>query len=219
MSRMPRVSIAGGSVGGLTAALVLRDEVFVYVFVAGVTLTGLLLLADLPPSPEKFWEIASPATMLVLMGVLAIHVERAFPTKEGPFSRGGFGLAFFWSGHVLLATGRCLRVNARRVHARRRGCFRGPYRWRAHILRGIRRGLCRDQCSGLYRLRVRERARQMERRPAVRRDRPCQGGIADEQRLKSGAVSGGCSFKDVEIGQAGEQKVANDGLLCVDGPQ
>jgi hypothetical protein len=33
----------------LASALVLRDEMFVYVFVAGVTMTGLLLLADLPP--------------------------------------------------------------------------------------------------------------------------------------------------------------------------
>ena len=87
------------------SALVLRDELFVYVFTAAVTLTGLLVLADLPPSPQKFWEIAFPATLLVTLGVLAIHVERAFPEQDGPFGRRRFGLAFFWSGHALLAAG------------------------------------------------------------------------------------------------------------------
>src|SRR5262249_23319043 len=67
--------------------------------------TGLLLLADLPPSPQKFWEIASPATLLLNLGMLALHTERAFPEREGPFSRQRFGIAFFWSGHALLPAG------------------------------------------------------------------------------------------------------------------
>jgi hypothetical protein len=94
------------------SALVLRDEMFVYVFVAGVTLTGLLILADLPPSPQRFWEIALPSTMLVVLGLLAIHAERAFPEQEGPFGRRRFGLAFFWSGHALLAAGLLLLLGA-----------------------------------------------------------------------------------------------------------
>src|SRR5262249_30751237 len=94
------------------SALVLRDEMFVYIFVGGVTMTGLLILADLPPSPEKFWEIALPSTMLVVLGLLAIHAERAFPEQEGPFSRRRFGLAFFWSGHALLAAGLLLVLGA-----------------------------------------------------------------------------------------------------------
>ncbi len=94
------------------SALVLREELFVYVFVAGVTLTGLLFLADLPPSPEKFWEIGLPATLLTVLGLLAIHAERAFPEEEGPFGRQRFGLAFFWSGHVLLAAGLLLVLGA-----------------------------------------------------------------------------------------------------------
>ena len=94
------------------SALVLRDELFVYIFTAGVTLTGLLFLADLPPSPEKFWEIAPPATLLVVLGLLAIHAERAFPEEEGPFGRRRFGLAFFWSGHALLAAGLLLVLGA-----------------------------------------------------------------------------------------------------------
>ena len=94
------------------SALVLRDELFVYVFVGGVTLTGLLILADLPPSPAKFWEIASPSTLLVVLGLIALHLERAFPDKDGPFSRRRFGLAFFWSGHATLAAGLLLVLGA-----------------------------------------------------------------------------------------------------------
>jgi hypothetical protein len=94
------------------SALVLRDELFVYIFTAGIALTGLLFLADLQPSPQKFWEIASPATLLVVLGLLAIHAERAFPEQEGPFGRRRFGLAFFWSGHVLLAGGLLLVLGA-----------------------------------------------------------------------------------------------------------
>ena len=94
------------------AALVVKDEVFVYVFVGGVTLTGLLILADLPPSPQKFWEIASPASLLVVLGLLCIHAERVYPDIDGPFSRKRFGLAFFWSGHVVLAAGLLLVLGA-----------------------------------------------------------------------------------------------------------
>lgn len=94
------------------AALVVKDETFVYIFVGGVTLTGLLILADLPPSPQKFWEIASPASLLVVLGLLCIHAERAYPDIEGPFSRRRFGLAFFWSGHVVLAAGLLLVLGA-----------------------------------------------------------------------------------------------------------
>ncbi len=94
------------------SALVLHDEVFVYIFCAGVTLTGLLMLADLPPSPQRFWEIAPPATLLVVLGLLAIHTERAFPERDGPFGRRRFGLAFFWSGHALLAAGLLLVLGA-----------------------------------------------------------------------------------------------------------
>jgi hypothetical protein len=94
------------------SARFLRDEVFVYIFAAGVTLTGLLMLADLPPSPQRFWEIAMPATLLVILGVGFIHTERAFPEQEGPFSRARFGRAFFWSGHALLGAGLLLVLGA-----------------------------------------------------------------------------------------------------------
>ncbi|MDA1230225.1 MAG: hypothetical protein O2856_05585 [Planctomycetota bacterium] len=89
---------------GLSAFL-LKDELFVCVFSAGVAMTGLLILGDLPPSPQRFWKIASPATLLVVLGLIGIHLERAFSIGDGPFSRSRFGMAFFWSGHVQLAVG------------------------------------------------------------------------------------------------------------------
>lgn len=94
------------------AAVVLKDELFVYVFSAGVAMTGMLFLADLPPSPQRFWEIASPATMLVVLGLIGIHLERAFETGDGAFTRAKFGMAFFWSGHVQLAVGLILLLSA-----------------------------------------------------------------------------------------------------------
>jgi hypothetical protein len=89
----------------IASAWVLRSELFVFVFVGGLTLTGMLFLADIPPSPQHLQEIAAPATLLVVLGLACIHAERAFPEQPGPFSRRRFGLAFFWSGHALLASG------------------------------------------------------------------------------------------------------------------
>lgn len=88
------------------SAWTLQDETFVYVFAAGLAMTGLLILADMPPSPQKFWEIASPATLLTILGLAAIHAERIFDADDpGPFGRRRFGLAFFVSGHALLGAG------------------------------------------------------------------------------------------------------------------
>jgi hypothetical protein len=90
------------------SAWVLRDRLFVYVLAGGVAMTGLLILADM----GKFWEIAAPATLLVALGLICIHAERAFAGGESPFSRQRFGLAFFWSGHALLAAGLLLLLGA-----------------------------------------------------------------------------------------------------------
>lgn len=93
------------------SAWVLKDELFVYVFNAGVTMTGLLFIASMHPSPERFLEIATPATLLVVLGLLNIHLLKAFAIDrsgdEQPeaFSRQRFGMAFFWSGHLQLASG------------------------------------------------------------------------------------------------------------------
>lgn len=83
------------------SALVLRDHLFVYVLFGGIALTGLLMLAH----AHHFHEIALPSTLLVVLGLMALHLERAFPEGEGPFSRGRFGMACFWSGQALLAGG------------------------------------------------------------------------------------------------------------------
>lgn len=91
------------------SAIALRDELFVYVFVGGITLTGMLFLAG---PAQRFWEIASPASLLMVLGLLAIHAERVFLEGDGPFSRQRFGLAFFWSGHALLAAGLSLVLGA-----------------------------------------------------------------------------------------------------------
>lgn len=92
----------------LASALLLRDHLFVYVFNGGIAMTGLLMLA----SADRFWEIAAPAALLVGLGLISIHVERAFPEIEGPFSRRRFGLAFFHSGQVLLSAGLLLVFGA-----------------------------------------------------------------------------------------------------------
>jgi hypothetical protein len=92
----------------MASALVLRDPLFVYVFNGGIAMTGLLMLAN----AGRFWEIASPAALLVVLGLLSIHVERAFADVAGPFGRRRFGLAFFQSGQVLLAAGLLLVLGA-----------------------------------------------------------------------------------------------------------
>ena len=92
----------------LASALLLRDRLFVYVLNGGIAMTGLLMLADM----GLFWEIASPAALLVVLGLLGIHVERAFPEMDGPFSRRRFGLAFFQSGQAMLTAGLLLVLGA-----------------------------------------------------------------------------------------------------------
>lgn len=84
-------------------ARVLADPRFVYAIVGGVTMTGLLFLAD--NQVGRFWEIMSPSTFLVALGMICIHVERAFAPDKGPFSRANFGRTFFHAGHVVMGLG------------------------------------------------------------------------------------------------------------------
>jgi hypothetical protein len=90
-----------------TAAM-LRDHFFVYVLCAGIALTGLLLLGEM----DRFTEILAPSTLLVVLGLIALHLERAFPVMEGPFSRQRFGMAFYWSAQALLGAGLLLLLGA-----------------------------------------------------------------------------------------------------------
>lgn len=89
-------------------ARLLRDSLFVYTFLAGVTLTGLLFLAD--ADVGKFWEVVAPSALLVTVGTLAIHLERFFPKRESEkddvlLAREDFGWAFFRAGHCALGAG------------------------------------------------------------------------------------------------------------------
>lgn len=96
----------------VASAYVLKDPLFVYVSLAGVTMTGLLILQDI----NHFKEIASPSMFLMILGLLAIHAERAFkPVDESPFSRKRFGLAFFFSGQGLLVGAMGLLLGAQIV--------------------------------------------------------------------------------------------------------
>ncbi|QDT73868.1 hypothetical protein [Lacipirellula limnantheis] len=94
-------------VGGVICCLlyaatvyVLRDALFMYAFEIGVTLTTLLLLADL----GKITDAPIFAFFFMALGLISIHSERAFsPADDAQFPRGKFGLPLFWSGHVQIA--------------------------------------------------------------------------------------------------------------------
>ncbi len=90
------------------SAFVLKDPLFVYVLVGGVTLTGLLILAQV----NHFGEVLAPTILLIALGLICLHAERAFPPEEGPFSRERFGMAFFWSSQALFAVGLLLLLGA-----------------------------------------------------------------------------------------------------------
>jgi len=91
-------------VGGVACCLlyaatvyVLRDPLFLYACELGVTLTMLLLLADLGKINHPTWL----ALFFMALGLVSIHAERAFPpAADSEFSRRRFGLPLFWSGHV-----------------------------------------------------------------------------------------------------------------------
>lgn len=92
-------------------ARILKDPLFVYTFVGGVTMTGLLLLAD--QRIDRFWEVISPSMLLVVIGVICVHAERLFSSGNGPFSRENFGAAFFRAGHVAMGAGLAVLLGGR----------------------------------------------------------------------------------------------------------
>ena len=92
-------------VGGVVCCLlyaatvyVLRDPLFMYAVEAGITLTVGLLLAEV----GMVSELSSLCLVLMGLGLVSIHAERAF-APDGEFARARFGMPLFWSGHVQLA--------------------------------------------------------------------------------------------------------------------
>ena len=71
-------------------------RLFMYAVEVGVTLTVMLLLADM----SLPFESNVIAIGFMILGLISIHAERAFPPGEGEFRRERFGLPLFWSGHV-----------------------------------------------------------------------------------------------------------------------
>jgi hypothetical protein len=87
----------------VAVARILKEPRFAYTIVGGITLTGMLFLAD--QQIGHFWEIMAPATFLVVLGGICIHFERVFPLGDGPFSRNAFGREFFRAGHIVMGAG------------------------------------------------------------------------------------------------------------------
>ncbi|MBI3861549.1 MAG: hypothetical protein HY290_06610 [Planctomycetia bacterium] len=96
-------------IGGLVCCLiyaatvyVLRDPLFMYAVEGGLTLTTLLLLADL----HWISDTSFLCLFLVGLGLVSIHFERAFPPgDDGTFTRKRFGMPLFWSGHAQFGAG------------------------------------------------------------------------------------------------------------------
>jgi hypothetical protein len=95
------------------SAWVLKDRVFVYVLVGGITMTGMLVLGT--GYVDKLYEVLAPSALLVILGLICLHAERAFALGDGPFSRQRFGMAFFWCAHALLGAGLLLLIGAQVV--------------------------------------------------------------------------------------------------------
>ena len=79
----------------------LRDALFLYAVEAGVTLTTLLMMASL----GRLADVTYLSLTLVVLGLVSVHAERAFPPDSTIFPRRRFGMALFWSGQAQLATG------------------------------------------------------------------------------------------------------------------
>ncbi|MCA9236899.1 MAG: hypothetical protein KDA44_15590 [Planctomycetales bacterium] len=96
-------------IGGVVCCLLyaftvraLRDPLFMYACEAGVTLTALLLLADLGKIVDAPWL----SLFLTALGLISIHAERAFsPAENAEFPRRRYGLPLFWSGHAQMGIG------------------------------------------------------------------------------------------------------------------
>jgi hypothetical protein len=85
------------------SARITRDPLLAYVIVAGVALAGVLILGD--PHIDRLAEVAGPVVFLVGLGLCCLHAPQLFADGDGPFSRGRFGLQFFFAGQAVLGAG------------------------------------------------------------------------------------------------------------------
>jgi hypothetical protein len=90
-------------VGGVVCCLlyaatvyVLRDPLFMYAIEAGVTLTVVLFLGQLGLATNTSYL----CLVLMALGLVSVHAERAFSPNDKVFDRRRFGMPLFWSGHI-----------------------------------------------------------------------------------------------------------------------
>jgi len=79
----------------IATVYVLHDPLFMYAVEAGLTLTAALFLPEL----GKASDLGNLTVVLMALGLISIHAERAFPPDGERFSRSRFGMPLFWSGH------------------------------------------------------------------------------------------------------------------------
>lgn len=79
---------------------ILKEPKFLYAAEAGITMTVLLLLADM----GKLTDSTHFSLYMVILGFISIHVERLFAkdSTETPteYTSEKYGMPFFWSGHI-----------------------------------------------------------------------------------------------------------------------
>ena len=80
----------------VSTVVVLRDPLFLYAVEGGITLTSVLFLANLGLAADTTYLCG----LLLALGFVSIHCERAFPADDSHFNRRRFGLPLFWYGHA-----------------------------------------------------------------------------------------------------------------------
>ncbi len=84
-------------------AWIMRNAHFVYAFVGGTVMTGMLFLAD--ATVDRFWYLMPQVTFLVAIGWTCLIAGRQFPDGDSDFSRATFGRAFRRAGGLALTIG------------------------------------------------------------------------------------------------------------------
>ncbi|MBN1590855.1 MAG: hypothetical protein JW888_15185 [Pirellulales bacterium] len=105
-------------IGGVVCCLlyivtvyVLRDPLFMYAVEAGITLTVMLFLAELGLVGDSSYL----CLVLMTLGLISLHFERAFPAEGEPFNRRRFGMPLFWSGHAQMGASLAILLGSQAV--------------------------------------------------------------------------------------------------------